>query len=407
MEETDIKYLLPNKENLKSQKAYSINSDKNTPFNINVRNYSSYIEIQAQYKDNMKKNEFRGKFSLEKLKLNKFLSIYDSIDEIYDELIHEFSKNNPQLIEKENNININIPIGLSKFKEIVLILNVQSKTNNEICRDLYDIVCDLKKQIDKIEIDKNEKNEKINLLNKETEELKKLINNYSLQINNCNQKIENLYNDNKILKEKMNILENVLTHFKNENLKPNDKFQSSQNSIDILNDKMDILKPNFINIDNPWTDEKDKDSKEFNYILKDGNYYAERNNSSFIYSIKSKHKFEKNKIYQLIYYISYKEGKFRVGFGDFKRNNSRLKEKGSIGFTNEGLYIDGVKISDIKIEKKNKIIKFIINLKKTKYFELFADGIFLGKFEFYLENIFGVAAIDKGNSVTIKTLQSS
>jgi low affinity Fe/Cu permease len=304
----------------------------------------------------MKKNEFKGKFSLEKLKFNKFLSIYDSIDEIYDELIHEFSKNNPELIENENNIIINIPIGLSKFKEIVLILNEQSKTDKELCRDLYDIVCDLKKKIDEIEIDKNEKNEKINLLNKETEELKKLINNYSIQINNCNQKIENLSNDNKILKEKMNSLENELNHFKNENIKLNDKFQSSQKNIDILNEKMDILKLNFINVDNPWTDEKDKESKNFNYILKDGNYYAKRNNDTYIYSIKSKHKFEKNKVYQLIYNISYIEGNFRVGFGDFGFNINRLKEKGSIGFTNEGLYIDGVKINDIKIEKKNKTL---------------------------------------------------
>jgi len=152
-----MKYTLPNKGSLKSQKAYIVNSDKNNSFNINVKNFSLYIEIQAQYQDNMKKNKFKGKFFLEKLKSNKFLAIYDSIDEIYDELIYEFSKNKPELIENENNILINISIDHSKIKEIVLILNEQSKTDKEICRDLYDIVCDLKKQIDKTEIDKNEK----------------------------------------------------------------------------------------------------------------------------------------------------------------------------------------------------------------------------------------------------------
>jgi len=246
MEETGIKYSLPNKANLKSQKIYIFNSDKNNSFNVNVRNYSSYIEIQAQYQDNMKKNEFKGKYSLEKLKLNKFLSLYDSIDEIYDELIHKFSKNNPELIENENNILINIPIDLTKFKEIVLILNEQSKKDKEICRDLFDIVCDLKKQIDKIEIDKTEKNEKINSLNKENELLKKIINNYSIQFDNCNKKIENLSNDNQILKEKMNSLENELTQFKNGNLKLIDKFQSSQKNIEILNEKMNSLIPNLL-----------------------------------------------------------------------------------------------------------------------------------------------------------------
>ena len=112
-------------------------------------------------------------------------------------------------------------------------------------------------------------------------------------------------------------------------------------------------------------------------------------------------------IYKLIYNISYIAGEYRVGFGDFGQNKSRLKEKGSVGFTNQGLFVDGKKIKDIKIKKDNKIITFIINLKENKYFELFADGIFLGKFEFDLENIFGLAAMDKGNSITIKTFQSS
>ena len=62
-------------------------------------------------------------FYLEKLKLNKFLSIYDSVDEIYEELMNDLSKNNPTLIENEDNIIINIPIGLKEFKEIVFVLN--------------------------------------------------------------------------------------------------------------------------------------------------------------------------------------------------------------------------------------------------------------------------------------------
>ena len=72
---------------------------------------------------------------LEKLKLNKFLSKYDSIDEIYEELINQLSQNNPKLIENEDNIFINIPIGLTKYKEIVFELNKQNKSIKEICGD--------------------------------------------------------------------------------------------------------------------------------------------------------------------------------------------------------------------------------------------------------------------------------
>jgi hypothetical protein len=71
----------------------------------------------------MKKNEFKGKIFFGKIKIKKYLSISDSIDEIYNELIYEFSKNNPSLIENENNIIINIPIDHSQIKENVFILN--------------------------------------------------------------------------------------------------------------------------------------------------------------------------------------------------------------------------------------------------------------------------------------------
>jgi len=107
---------------------------------------------------------------------------------------------------------------------------------------------------------------------------------------------------------------------------------------------------------------KKKYWKEFDYILKEKNYLIQRN-SIKLRSIKSKHKFEKNKIYKLKYDISIINDNFRVGFGDFGNCNSRLKEKGSIGLTKEGLYIEGNKVSEIKIIKDNKEIIFIINLK--------------------------------------------
>ena len=67
-----MKYSLPSRGSLKSEKAYALISDKKSSFNVNFMNYSSYIEIKAKYQDNMSKNEFIGKFFLEKLKLNKF-----------------------------------------------------------------------------------------------------------------------------------------------------------------------------------------------------------------------------------------------------------------------------------------------------------------------------------------------
>ena len=125
-----------------------------------------------------------------------------------------------------------------------------------------------------------------------------------------------------------------------------------------------------------------------------------------MYPIKSKNKLEKNNIYKLIYNISYISGKFRVGFGELGINNKQLKEKGSIGLTENGLYREGEKISDIKIAKENKEIIFIINLKENpNFFEVFKDGESFGKYNFNLDNIYGLASMHNG-SVEIKTLRN-
>ena len=170
-------------------------------------------------------------------------------------------------------------------------------------------------------------------------------------------------------------------------------------------DNKEKIDNNFEEIDNPWTDEKEMYWKEFDYILKEKNYLIQRN-SIKLRSIKSKHKFEKNKIYKLKYDISIINDNFRVGLGDFGNCNSRLKEKGSIGLTKEGLYIEGNKVSEIKIIKDNKEIIFIINLKDNpNNFEVFIDGKNCGKFNCNLKTIYGLAAIYEG-SITINILRS-
>ena len=75
------------KEILKAESKYIINSNKNNSFNLIIKNLTSFIEINASNPNDIKKNEFIKKYSLIDLKENKFLSICDSIDEIYEELL--------------------------------------------------------------------------------------------------------------------------------------------------------------------------------------------------------------------------------------------------------------------------------------------------------------------------------
>ena len=150
--------LSKNNEKFKSESNYNINSNKNNCFNIFIRNLTSCIEINASYQNDIKKEEFKEKFSLSNLKENKYLSICESIDEIYEELIFDFSKNNSIILENENQITIKIPVSHSKYKEISFTLNKKIKTDKELYQDLYLIVSNLQNQIKDIEKKKKEKN---------------------------------------------------------------------------------------------------------------------------------------------------------------------------------------------------------------------------------------------------------
>ena len=429
-------------EKFKSEAKYTINSNTNNSYNIIIKNLSSNIEINAFYKDDIKNNEFINKFIFEKFKKNKFLSICESIDEIYDELIFEFSKKNSTISENENEISIIIPVAHVKYKEINLNLNKKIKSDKEICQDLYELVHNLKNKIKDIEI---EKNNKIIFYDNEIKNLKNYINNFTIK---TNEKIENLIENNTNLKKKVESLEKEVILLKNQNSELKEKIESLKEEKDVFlkeeknntlkEEKDDFLKEEknntleeeennslkegikntsynsnnsldnlFEEIDNPWTNEKENFEKEFDYTLKNGDYYAERYNNACIYSIKSKFLFENNNIYKLIYNIKYIKGSFRIGFGDFGENKYRLKEEGSIGLTNEGLFINGKKIENIKLGKNNSEIIFIINLKERKnFFELSIDGNSYGKYYFYLnKKIYGLAAINEG-SITIKTYKS-
>lgn len=253
---------------------------------------------------------------------------------------------------------------------------IESQKKEEYSKDnLYEIISNLQIKIENIE--------------KQNIEIK---NSYSSQINKLNETVLNL-------QEKIDFLEKEISILKNKNLEEKYQFELNKETKKPLNIK-DSIDNIFEVIENPWINEKNY------YILYNRDYLAKLDNSFYMYPIKSKNKLEKNNIYKLIYNISYISGKFRVGFGELGINNKQLKEKGSIGLTNEGLYIEGEKISDIKIEKENKEIIFIINLKENQnFFEVFKDGESFGKYNFNLDNIYGLASMHNG-SVEIKTLRN-
>lgn len=191
-------------------------SNKGNYFNIAIKNLSNFIEINAFCQDELKKDEYTKKYGLNELKDIKYLSICDSIDEIYEELNYEFSTKTPTIYENDTNINIYIPISHSKYKEIPFTLNKIIKKENEIKKEeLYDIITDLQKMKQKFE---EEKKDFIILYYKEIEELKKTVNLYYEQMNNNKKKYEEMCEKNKKFEEKISFLEKEISSLKAKNI---------------------------------------------------------------------------------------------------------------------------------------------------------------------------------------------
>ena len=255
---------------------------------------------------------------------------------------------------------------------------------NNLKDNLNAVISNLEIKINNIEREKE----------KEIKELKNVISKCMLDMKQMNETIVNLEQKNEYLEKEI-----IMLKYKNPGELSNKKKICEDIGIKTPLGQNEPLINNFEEIENPWMNEKKY------YILENNDNLAILNNAFQMYPIKSKYKFDKNKIYKLIFNISYISGKFRVGFGDFGLNNKQLKEKGSVGLTNDGLYIEGEKISNIKIEKENKEIIFLINLKnKQKYFVIYIDGKSLGLYNFNFDNIYGLASMHNG-LVEIKTLR--
>ncbi len=202
------------KETLKSEKTYKIISDKNNSFSITFKNLISSIEIYAYFQDEILKHIYNHKFSLDSLKKNnRYFLLFESNDEIYDDLILLLDKNQTKILEDTNFITISIPVESLKIKEILFVINELEKNDNEKMQEIFSLILEMKTEIKKL----NEDNKKLN------EEIKKL-----------NEDNKQLNEDNKNLKEQLKIYIPYLEGYKK---KCDDKKQNKIKEIGQYNNK--------------------------------------------------------------------------------------------------------------------------------------------------------------------------
>ena len=189
-------YLSNNSNEIKAEKAYTFTSNKNNAFNIIFKNYSNYILINGFLNNNsINYSIYEKKYNINDLKNNKYLSLCDTVDEMFNQIIFELEKNNKiSLVENNKKIIFKIPVEHVKIKEITFTLEEKIKTEKEQIKDLYQEINNIKDENNNIKEEFNKMKKDFDLIKSANKEL--------------NEKNLNLENQLKIFSDKLNILLN-------------------------------------------------------------------------------------------------------------------------------------------------------------------------------------------------------
>ena len=210
MENNKTKIIITSDQNNKFELIFE--NENNNLFNIYVNSIDSIFNQQYE----------KASFTLNDMKLNKYFESFENINEIYDELSNKLKDS--YIIENTNELIISIPLNTNKIKEILFKINEEIKTNEESISELYRINKNLFK--------------KINILESKIENINK-------ELNECKNKNQKLELKNKEIIDNLNILNNYKIEKEKKDLS-----KTLIYSKDLK--KSEIIKENEISIINNW-----------------------------------------------------------------------------------------------------------------------------------------------------------
>ena len=160
-----------NENKLLNEKKYSITTEKNNKMDLYIRYYDNEeisINIYSINKIPSVKYELRS--NLEEFQKNRFFRIFNNIEELMLELDSKIEK--ATILEETNLLVLDIPIGLKIINDILLEIKIVEKTPTEIIEELIEFNNKLKMNIENLEKNIIEKDNKINQLNEENKQIK-------------------------------------------------------------------------------------------------------------------------------------------------------------------------------------------------------------------------------------------
>jgi chromosome segregation ATPase len=213
------------------QKRFDIETDKENKMELFLRNYNNDKFGISIYNNNVyPSKKYELKCTLEQIQNYRFFKIFLNVDEIIREL--ETKIENSIFIEEDNNINMEITIGLNIINQIQLEIRKKEKTKEEIIEELTNKI--------------NQQNEQIENLKKEKEQLKKNNNESNININQLRNDNNNLKDENKQKDEKIKGLEAEIEKIKLNNDKiKNDEINEKDKIIEKLRKEIAKLRQDF------------------------------------------------------------------------------------------------------------------------------------------------------------------
>ena len=204
-------------------------SNKNKKFkvNLNAETYS-YLTVTATNKTDIFKQTFSNKFSVEEIKTNKYMNLYDDLKEICEQL-EKITKSTPPTIKEENkSLLIIIPLPNDKYKEYTFELKEIEKNEGDKMKDITEIVYEIKKENESLKKENESLKKEISEIKNECNKLKNLTDTQNNEIAKIKEQMTMLLDyHNKIKKEKEEEEEKKLLKIESSIIKENNEYKKA------------------------------------------------------------------------------------------------------------------------------------------------------------------------------------
>ena len=128
--------------NIKESKALK----NNDQINFQIMTKDNNFVISTIIKNSITQKIYEGIFSLKEIQNNKYFLQFDSIQEIFEELVFKSQTESPTIKEENENLILKIFLSSSKFKDIEFTLKLKIKNNEDKFKELYTILSELKNE---------------------------------------------------------------------------------------------------------------------------------------------------------------------------------------------------------------------------------------------------------------------